>query len=339
MRKGFNPQKDKVRKDPHFFHQVVVPVYIPNEEGYFKDSLNILKNCLESLIKSSHTKTFFTIVNNGSCHKVETYLDMLLSENKIHELIHTSNIGKVNAVFKGQAGHSFPLVTISDADVLFLNDWQEATYQVFEEFPSTGCVSPSPIPKLLKYHTCGPIMENLFSKKLGFTTPLNPNALKSFAHSIGNSGFYNHVHLHNNLTLMGKKVNAVLGAGHFVATYRGTIFKDLKKTHSSYKLGGGSDGEFFDAPLEEAGYWRLSTEQNYAFHMGNVAEPWMAEILQGIKAQNNDKVQQPSLRELKKNSTIQFFKKFIFKKLLIRRPIWLRFLQSKGLSRKEAIKY
>ena len=339
MRIGHNPQKDKIETPHPFFHQVVVPVYIPNEEGYFKDSLSILKNCLESILKTSHGKTFFTVVNNGSCPIVVSFLDNLKKEQKIHELIHTENIGKINAVFKGLMGHEFPLVTIVDADVLFLNGWQEETYQIFEEFPKTGCVSPSPIPKLLKYHTYGPIMGYLFSKKLQFKSPKNPKALKSFAHSIGNSDFYKEVHLKNVLTLEGIKTNAVLGSGHFVATYRADIFKGLKKTYSSYKLGGNSDGEFFDVPVENNGYWRLSTENNYALHLGNVLEPWMEETLKKIENQNNGMLQIPSLTNLKRNRCNESLKKFIFQKFIARKPIWVRFLQAKGLSEEDSLKY
>ena len=37
MRLGFNPHKDKKQIKSDYFHQVVIPVYIPNEEGYFKE--------------------------------------------------------------------------------------------------------------------------------------------------------------------------------------------------------------------------------------------------------------------------------------------------------------
>ena len=42
MRIGFNPNKDKPKSTSHYFHQVIIPVYIPNQEGCFKDSFAIL---------------------------------------------------------------------------------------------------------------------------------------------------------------------------------------------------------------------------------------------------------------------------------------------------------
>ena len=107
MRIGFNPNKDKILTASEYFHQVIVPVYIPNQEGYFKDSLQVLKYCLESLFKTSHNKTYFTVVNNGSCAEVKNYLDSLYQEEKLQELIHTTGIGKLNAILKGLTGHQF----------------------------------------------------------------------------------------------------------------------------------------------------------------------------------------------------------------------------------------
>jgi hypothetical protein len=56
------------------------------------------------------------------------------------------------------------LVTISDADVLFLANWQRETYQVFESFPKAGSVSPCPNSRLLKYYTANILFDKLFSK-------------------------------------------------------------------------------------------------------------------------------------------------------------------------------
>ena len=54
MRIGFNPNKDKIKEVDEYFHQVIIPVYIPNKHGYFKDSFQILVHSLESLFKTSH---------------------------------------------------------------------------------------------------------------------------------------------------------------------------------------------------------------------------------------------------------------------------------------------
>lgn len=337
MRVGFNPNKDKQLEKSNYNHQVIVPVYIPNQEGYFKDSFQILQYCLESLFKTSHSKTYFTIVNNGSCVEIINYLNQLYQENKIHEVIHTTSIGKINAILKGLTGYSFELITITDADVLFLNDWQKATYEVFEAFPKTGAVSTSPSSKVLKQSTANLIVEKLTSSNLKFTNVVNPNAMQMFASSIGNSDFYAKIHLEKNLTISNSNTSAVVGAAHFVTTYKGFVFETLKSRFSTFALGGISENSILDKPVNDLGYWRLSTTQNYTFHMGNVNEDWMKlqfDKIQKASSENYYKQQ----KDKKKSSNLVFFRNLIFS-FLSKKPIWKLFLRYKGLTKEEANQY
>ncbi|EIA10416.1 glycosyltransferase family 2 protein [Flavobacterium frigoris] len=339
MRIGFNPNKDKIIESTDFFHQVILPVYIANEEGYFKDSFTILQYCLNSLFKTSHGKTYFTIVNNGSCTKIEDYLNQLYEENKIHELIHTTNIGKLNAILKGLIGHQFPLITISDADVLFLNDWQNETYIIFERFPKTGAVSPTPSSKMLRHYTSNVLFEKGLSKHLCFTEVLNPEAMKAFARSVDNQELYNECHLKKYLTISKGNVKAVIGAGHFVTTYRGAIFENLKQRNSNYGLGGNSEDEILDKPVFDQGYWRLSTQDNYAFHMGNIKESWMKVQVDALKLNLEINNTLPILRKKIDAKFKIALQSFILAKLFSRKPIWKLFLKYKGLTKNEANKY
>jgi hypothetical protein len=339
MRIGFNPNKDKIQEPHDFFHQVIVPVYIPNQEGYFKDSLKILDFCLESLFRTSHKQTFFTIVNNGSCTDVIAYLNVLHQENKIHELIHADNIGKLNAVLKGIIGHQFKLVTITDADVLFLNDWQKATYQVFDAFPKAGAVCPTPSSKSFNDKTFNILFEKLFSKNLFFSEVINPLALEAFAHSIGNTSFYKKVHLQKYLVVASETVKAVVGAGHFVATYRFEVFKKVKFTYSEFALGGDSENILLDRPVIENGLWRLSTLDNYAYHMGNVFEGWMPEVMYKIKS-NNAMLTFEFKKSIKvENKYFYWIKNDLFSKLFYKKTIRRWFLHYKGLKKDEARNY
>jgi hypothetical protein len=339
MRIGFNPNKDKIQESNEFFHQVIVPVYIPNQEGYFKDSFAILQYCLQSLFKTSHPKTYFTIVNNGSCDEVVNYLNALHQENKIQELIHTTNIGKLNAILKGIAGQQFPLITITDADVLFLNDWQKATYQIFETFPKAGVVSTTPSSKMIRYFTSNVLFNNILSNQMRFTQVANPDAMKSFAESIGNPSLYNECHLEKYLTISKGNVKAVIGAGHFVATYRGSIFDNLEQRNTIYNLGGNSEGDILDKPVVENGFWRLSTENNYTFHMGNTVEDWMLKQVEGLHENNYTYKATPKLAEVSFNHFANWFAIKIFSKALFIKLIWMFFLRYKGLSKEKANHY
>lgn len=330
MRVGKNPIKNAVEVLTDFNHQIVIPVYIPNAEGYFRESFQILHYCLSSLFKTCHNKTFITVIDNGSHNKVKDYLDELFESSKIHEVIYTSNIGKVNAILKGISGHDFPLITISDADVLFLSDWQNKTIDIFNAFPKAGAVCITPSSRSYSNKTANIINSLFFSKKLAFSAVRNPEALKMFAKSIGNPGFYNKYHLKEYLTVDSGEIKAVVGAGHFCATYRKEIFQTLPSKYCKKKLGGKSVSKFIDEPVINAGLWRLSTENNYAYHMGNVEEDWMLETLNGL--QSNSKVRE--LRLFKYNSVgrFYFFKNKVTTRFLNIRIFRNQFFKLKGLA-------
>lgn len=339
MRVGFNPNKDKHREPNDFFHQVIIPIYIPNFNGYFTESFQILKYCLESLLKTTHSKTFITLVNNGSCGDVVDYLEELYRNGKIHEIIHTTNVGKLNAVLKGISGHDFLLITVSDSDVLFLNDWQKETYKVFENFPKTGAVCPTPSSRSLKNYTSNIWFELFFSKSLFFSKVKNPKALKAFAESVGNSRFYNEAHLEKYLTVSNKNSTAVVGAGHFVTTYRKEVFEKNNLKYSDFVLGGESEKELLDLPVIRKGMWRLSTEDNFAYHLGNVEEQWMKETLDALKL-NNYVNEEPIILKNIRTSKFEFFiKNTIFSRIIAQKKIWRYCIKYKGLSSKEAAKY
>lgn len=336
MRVGFNPNKDKELRKSDFFHQIIMPVYIPNQEDYFRDSLKILQYSLESIFNTVNNQTFITVVNNGCCNDVVDYLNILHSLGKIHELIHTSAIGKLNAIFKGLSGHQFSLITITDADVLFLNSWQLATYKVFENFPRAGAVSPVPSSKMYGYHTENIIVSNFFSKNLQFTKVLNPDGMKAFATSVGNPEFYNEAHLSKYLTIESSNVKTVVGAGHFVCTYRAEVFNDRAINFSKYSLGGDSEGVFLDKSVLDKNLWRLSTEDNFAFHMGNVTEEWMKES-NSIVINNHFDFNTINLVPVKISDS-SFFDKLVGK-FLAQKKIRKYFLRYKGLTSEEADNY
>lgn len=304
MRVGNNPHKDKETTHANYLHQIVIPVYIPNLEGYFKDSFQIFQLCINSLLETIHDKTFVTIINNGSCLEIQNYLDNLYENHKIHEIIHTENIGKLNAVLKGISGNNIPYVTISDADVLYCSNWQEETMKVFHSFDKAGVVGITP--QFKTYETnCGNVLfENYFSKQLKFTQVEQPIALEMFYESIGWSKEYNQDYLKYTLSIANSNCKALIGSGHYVATYKKIIFTEMP-TFIGYKMGGTSEAFLDKLPLN-FGLWRLTTTKNFAFHMGNVFEDWMNEI----KTKNSVSFKfelYSDNRKVKNISSIEFF--------------------------------
>ena len=311
MRIGFNPHKDQPIEKSEYLHQIIIPVFIPYFEGYFKDSFAILKLCLQSVFNTVHDKTFITIVNNGSCDEIKNYLNELHDQNQIHEVIHTNNIGKLNAILKGLAGNTIELVTISDSDVLFLNGWQQETTTIFKQMPKVGVVGIVPQFNMHKVHSYNIIFDNFLNSKLQFIKVKDENALSKFYDSIGWDKSYNHDYLKYTLGLLWNKETLVLvGSGHFVATYKKDIFSELI-SNVPYKMGGCSEGYLDQMPLKKD-YWRVTTYQNYAFHMGNCVENWMINT-----SVNNEKADFSLLNlNLQKKSKISSFKYIIKNKVL-----------------------
>jgi hypothetical protein len=336
MRVGYNPHKDQPKEESDYLHQIIIPVYIPNKEGYFKDSFTIFKICLSSLFATVHDKTFVTIVNNGSASFVKDYLDELVDQNKIHEIIHTQNIGKLNAILKGLTGNNIELVTISDADVLFLPNWQNETAKIFTQIPKVGVVGI--VPQFKNYEVnCGTVIfDNFFNKKLKFIPVKNKQALIRFYDSIGWDRSYNQDYLEYNLGLeINVDLKVLLGSGHFVATYKKDIFHKVT-SYIGYKLGGNSEGYLDKAPLNK-GYWRLTTYDNYAYHMGNTFEDWMK-----IDQQQENVNQYPSSNFSKnktQNRISYFIKNRVFIKFISIKWLVKLFLRWKKLPKEMIEKY
>jgi hypothetical protein len=336
MRIGSNPNKEIDQEQSEFIHQIIIPVYIPNEEDYFVDALKILKICLNSLFNTIHDKTYITIVNNGSCESVVKYLDELFLVKKIKELIHTSNIGKINAILKGLSGNNIELVTITDADVLFLPDWQSATVKVFLEIPKAGVVGIVPQFKMYTKNCENVMYDNLFDKNLKFIAVKNPKALIHFYDSIGWGRDYNPDYLKLGLGLEYSTVKCFVGSGHFVATYKKDIFEELLAYIGGKKVAGIGE-DYIDHKAVEKDYWRLTTHDNYAFHMGNLYEEWMDKTLKNTTVINYSNFN--FIKRKKINAIWYFIKNRLFKKLISIKWMAKLFLKWKKLPKEMIEKY
>jgi hypothetical protein len=321
MRKGVNPTKTDNLLIQKYYHRVIVPVYIPELTGYFTDSLEILQICLESLFITKNKGTAVTIINNACCQKVTDYLILKFKEGQIDMLIHNQeNLGKVDPLVGAARSCHEQLITISDADVLFMNGWQEGVEEVFFHFPRAGMVSPVPSAKAYNSFTSYTILYGIIRNNLKFENACDPEALRMFAKSIGREqDFYHDCHLEKQLVMSKKKFKAVIGCGHFIATFRKQIFEFAPKVPSMKKILGNSENDYLDLPNDKAGYLRLATVNNYAFHLGNSKEPWMEKKLQEVKdtQKNIDGISCPNfIIKVKPNPILFNFRSKLITKLL-----------------------
>lgn len=338
MRVGSNPQKTISKKSFTYYHQLIIPVYIPNNDGYFEDALNVFKICLESVLKTIHEATFISIVNNGSSSEVSEYLQSLYELNQINEVIHTTNIGKINAINKAIVGQNFPIITISDADVLFENNWQTNVYDIFKCWPKVGAVCTTPSSRNVKYLTQNIYFDLFFSPKLKFGKVKNPEAMKSFLQSIDNEKFFRPVHYEKYLIIKKKELEVVVGAGHYVCTYRRKAIENMDLNPTT-KLLGKDIMSKLDYLVIKNGFWRVSTSENFTYHMGNSTEKWMYDKLDKLEVLNQ-LIEEPKLKDNKVNKIANWLKIGVFGTMLFSSTfIWKKFLAFKGLTKQEAKSY
>lgn len=322
MRIGANPEKENNQLSVEHYHRVVIPIYIPNlEEDYFKDGLVILKLCIQSLLKTIHSKTKISLIDNGCCNEVIEYLQSLYNEHDcIDQLLNSKiNLGKVNAIYSAVKSNLEPLITIADADVMFLENWQSEVEKVFANFPEAGMVSP--VPSSLGYRSKfvnSTIYYGLFKGKIKFEDVISSEGLKKFQESIGRD-MYDPIHLEKYLTVSNKKATAVIGCGHFVATLRVEVFKSAPAEVCQHKIVGGSENLYFDIPNDQAGFLRLATKNNYAYHLGNAFESWMEKKMEEVLSSSSNNEILKELPEAQPMSRLQYyigklFRIFLFKK-------------------------
>jgi len=292
MRIGNNPEKENKTLVVENYHRVIVPVYIPNFEGYFEQAFDVFKLCIESLLKTVHQKTRITIYNNN-CHSlVKKYIDEQFEKSIfIDQVFHSKeNLGKINAILAASKGNLEPLITITDADVLFKQGWQKAVEEVFVNFPEAGMVSPVPSSKALANHTASTWFYGFFKGKLAFQEVLDPDAMHKFDLSLGNKELmYKPIHLEKYLVLKNKRNSGevVVGCGHFVATLKRAVFDKGTNEPAFIKIVGGVEAKFIDIPNNDLGYLRVATKGNFAYHMGNKTEPWMYDIATNLKFESS----------------------------------------------------
>lgn len=278
MRVGVSAAKQDSKLEVSTYHRVVIPVYIPNlEEDYFKDGLDILKLCIVSLLRTIHDKTRITIINNGCCDIVVSYLNSIYeNENAIDQLFHSDiNLGKVNAIYGALKANLEPLITITDADVMFLPQWQTAVEDVFEQFPKAGMVAPVPSSIAFENELGSTTMGYaLLKSAFKMESTFNRRGLERFQESIGRT-LYEEPHLDQMPVLRMGENAAAIGCGHFVVTMKRASFDAAPVRPSQHKIVGGSERTYIDKPNNDGGFLRLATLDNYAYHLGNTVEDWM----------------------------------------------------------------
>ncbi|AXO81599.1 glycosyltransferase family 2 protein [Olleya aquimaris] len=280
MRKGVNPQKKQDVIEVDSIHRIILVVYIPNNISFYKNSFEVFKLCLESLIKTINSQAKITVVNNGSNEQVTQYIYKKHQEKYIDTLIHhNTNIGKIDALLGAARGAREKYITLSDADVLFKTGWMEEVTSVFNNFKNVGSVSPISVRNAETYATSSGMLKVL-TKQLKFEYKAIPENFEDFNRYMSSINW--DLETKPNLkwpVVESNSIKANLGSGHQVLTIdRDLLFSYIPTSPSYILIGRNSVNDFIDDPINKSGKLRLSTYNNFAYHMGNTVEKWMVQV-------------------------------------------------------------
>lgn len=274
MRQGVNPEKFKGEKNIKKQHRVVVVFYIPNiEEDYYKESVTVLDACLNSLVNTINFETTnITLINNNSVAAVTEVVEKYINKKQIDKyVLYDENKGKVYAVIDEVRGVYEPFVTITDCDVLFFNGWEQAVFDVYKNYPKAGVVTPLPSHYSAFISNASVFFDHYFLGKMKFGKVVNDKDIDLYIQGVNNTAIINRRGKFNwkeKQYFLDYKTKAIVGATHFVATYKSEIFR-YETTFPETKFVNGYETAFIDNLTDKKGLYRLSTLNTYAYHIGN----------------------------------------------------------------------
>jgi glycosyltransferase involved in cell wall biosynthesis len=305
MRIGKNPNISKELDLSKSSHRVVIPVYIPNAEGYFEGSFDVLKVCIQSLLATINLDTKISLISNDSSDEVNAYIRELFETGKIDRAVfNTDNVGKMNAIIPEARASFEDYVTYADADVFFDKGWLKQTFSMFEKVRKAGLVSMNPTPRNL-VRADSTVLDNLHKFLWSMKRTKDVCSYEDLLHfhkSIDRDlSFTEEMFNRSKVACVGD--NYIIGAGHFCCTVKkAPVLKKTPSKMSNIAASGGSENKYLDVPFDKTGLWRLSSPKAYVWHMGNVLDRnWADAKLDSIKGFAEDTF---SFRDLPRRKSV-----------------------------------
>ena len=271
-RSGQNPMRWVSRLASPARLTLTTMVHVPNLQGFWSASLEVLTLCLESLRSTTPGRFELVVLDNGSCAEVRDFLFARFAAREIDQLLVSHrNLGKVggwNLLFSAAQGET---VAYADSDVYFMPGWYEASLAVLEAFPQAAMVTAQPIPGDLSLH-CKATLEAAAADpalELREGDDLIPEPyVESHRLGLGETPelYAARIRRRRDVRLKRGETEAYVSASHFQFVSRREILRSFFPMETSIPLG---DDREFDSRLDEARHWRLSTVEYLVHHMGN----------------------------------------------------------------------
>jgi glycosyltransferase involved in cell wall biosynthesis len=270
MRVGQNPAKSIDHVPQPAKVTVAVVSYIPFLNGYYAESLDVLKTCLNSLWENTGALYDLLVFDNASCPEVRAYLLEAHGQGRIqYLLLSDKNVGKGGAwdfIFSAAPGE---VIAYADSDVQFGPGWLEQTLKVLETYPHAGMVTARPLRSSEEFYTSTlewarrtPGVDLVKGQFISWEVYQDHNDSMGVAPETARPWFdegyewraiYNGVCVH-------------LGAAHFQFAGPKAALQAMTPFQMDRPMG---QVRSLDQKLNEAGYLRLCTPEPYVRHLGN----------------------------------------------------------------------
>ena len=273
MRVGQNPAKfiDQVAQPSKI--TVAIVTYIPFLGGYYGESLEVLKTCLETIWANTDLPYDLMVFDNASCQPVRQFLIEAQHQERIQYLVLSDkNIGKIgawNIIFSGAPGE---IIAYADSDIYFFPGWLSAHIKVLDQFPTAGMVTGIPFwsPEEFSTSTVEWAQKNPQVRlERGQFLPWEDYWRHSRSLGKDETEARQHYQEHQDICLFYHEQKYYVGAGHFQFVAHRQALQNVLPLPSERPMG---QVRSLDIALNAKGYLRLSTSEWWVQHMGNTLD-------------------------------------------------------------------
>lgn len=314
MRIGLSPTREQSTDYHPARVTVCVLVFIPDQVGYFAQRFEVLKLCLQSILKHTKAPYDLLVFDNGSCPEVVDYLRVLRDQGRIHYLLLSArNIGKLNALKIMCQAAPGEVVAYSDEDVLFYPGWLEAQLEILDTFPRVGMVSGVAVREQFRYgnHYLQPYLADFPEISVRYGHFIPDEWERDFFVSTGREPgkeLAGARHAYKDIVLEYKAVKAYSTATHFqFIALKSVILRGFKEGWESQLMA--SEQELLDENIDSLGYARLATFHRYVQHIGNIVTADFAANIARLGVGDEVKTWRPPRLFLTKLTRVRIFRR------------------------------